>query len=473
MSRVFWAALLAAVGGACASFGTSELAIPDRKVPESFAGAASGPSPAETSWREWFGDPRLNGLITEALRNNQDLQIALQRIQISRAAVRGATGALLPQVALSLGSSVQKYGLYTSEGAGNASTEITPGRLVPVPETNFGVALQASWEVDLWGRLRAQRESAIAQHLASIEGTNLVLTSLIADVASAYFELLAFDQVHEVLEQSVARQQQALEVVQLQKEAGRANALAVQQFEAQLAQTRALEREAVREVAEAENRINLLLGRYPQPLARDRQQLLAESAARLRAGVPAQLLTNRPDIREAELQLQATRFDVKAARAAFLPSLNLSAGAGFEAFKPSFLLRIPQSLTHSVVGGLLAPLVNRRALEAQFAGASASQIQAMYHYQRTILTAYAEVVNALSSIRRADEILTLKKSQKAALAQSIATADMLYRAGKASYLEVLLAQQNALQADLDLVDILKRRRIADVVLYRALGGGWR
>jgi NodT family efflux transporter outer membrane factor (OMF) lipoprotein len=300
-----------------------------------------------------------------------------------------------------------------------------------------------------------------------------VVTSLIADVASTYFELLALDHVREVLGQAVARQQEAVKVVRLQKEAGRANELAVQQFEAQLAETHALEREASRSIVETENLLNLLLGRYPTRVLRNKEVLFKELSLELSAGLPSELLANRPDIREAELQVRAARFDLKAARAAFFPTLNLTASAGLEAFNPSYLFKVPGSLTYGVGGGLLAPLINRRAIEAQFVGAKANQIQAMYNYQRAVLTAYVEVVNALSIVRHAEEILALKKAQKAAMLQSVTTADMLYRAGKASYLEVLVAQQGALRADVDLIEAWKRRHVGGVVVYRTLGGGWR
>lgn len=473
MRRVLCVALLAAVGGGCASTG-SELSIPEKKAPEAFAGAAAGDgaSAAGISWRDWLGDSQLEALITEALANNQDLQIALQRIEITRATAENATGALIPQVALTLGSGVTKPGRYTSVGAGDAATEITPGRRVPVPEVNYAAGVVASWEIDLWGKLRNQRQAALAQYLASIEGTNLVVTSLVADVASTYFELLALDHLREVLRQSVARQEEAVAVVRLQKEAGRANALAVQQFEGQLAETRALEREAARESGEVENALNLLLGRYPRPIARSKDVLFA-GPANVSPGLPGELLRNRPDVREAELELRASRFDVAAARAAFFPNLELNARAGLEAFNPAYLLRAPESIAYSVTGGLLTPLFNWRALEAQFAWAKANQLRALHGYQRAVLVAYVDVVNALSRIRHVDEILALKKAQKASMVETVSTADVLYRAGKASYLEVLMAQQSALRAELDLIDAWKRRRVSDVVLYKALGGGWR
>jgi multidrug efflux system outer membrane protein len=446
---------------------------PAKPLPASFDGESGGSSAALTTWREWFGDDRLNALIAEALQNNQDLLIAVQRIETARAGVRAATGALLPQIGLNVGAGIQKFGLYTMDGAGNRDTEITPGRLIPVRLPDFTFGLQSAWEVDLWGRLRSQREAALTRHLASIDTANAVMTALVADVASAYFDLLALDEMLAALRTSATRQEQGLEIVRLQKEAGRANELAVQQFAAQVADTRARERDVAQQVVETENRINVLLGRYPQPVPRDRALLFAAPPATVETGVPSDLLRNRPDVRAAELAVRASEFDVQAARAAFLPTLTITAGAGWDAFDTRFLVRTPESLAWSAAGGLVAPLVNRMALEAQFIGAHASQIEAMYEYQRTILVAFTEVVNALSNVRQSDVLLAARQRQKDALEESIATADALYRAGKATYLEVLLAQENALQADVDLADAFRRRRLASVALYKALGGGWR
>lgn len=450
------------------------IAIPEPPLPERFDDtASSGTSVAEVGWRAWLADADLHRLVAEALQNNQDLRIALQRVERARAGVRAATGALLPQVAVGLGASIEKFGLYTMDGAGNATTEIRPGELVPEDLPNFVIGLQSVWEADLWGRLRSLRESARAQYLASIDGTNLVLTSLVAEVASAYFDLLALDHVVAVLRRSAAQQGEALEIVRLQKRAGRTNELAVQQFEAQVADTWAREREAVQLVVETENRINLLLGRFPQPIPRRQESLFAVPVMALSAGVPSDLLQNRPDIRAAERAVRAAKLDVHAARAAFFPTLTITAGVGYEAFQAGLLFNTPESLAYAAAAGLVMPLLNRRALEAQLIDARADQIEAMHEYQRTILVAYAEVADALSNIRQTADLVADRTRQQRALERSIATADALYRAGKASYLEVLLAQQNALQAEVDLVEAARRRRVANIAAYKALGGGWR
>ena len=457
----------------CKTLNTN-LSIPERKIPTSFNRAQTDTtSKAEINWRQYFADTLLVKLIDTALTGNFDLQMALQRIEVARAGVKSANGALLPQVGLSIGGGVRKFGLYTMDGAGNITTEITPGQLVPINLPDMYVGLNASWEIDIWGKLKNQRKSAVAQYLSSIEGTNFVITSLISDVAIAYYELLALDNELEIIRQTIQQQQEALDVVKLQKDAGRANELAVQQFKAQLLNSQVLEKETLQQITEIENIINFLLGRYPQQIQRNKEILFNVIPDQIASGIPSQLLQNRSDIREAEFMVQATKFDLISAKAAFFPNLNITAGLGFQAFNPDLLFLSTASMAYSALGGLVAPLINMSALKAQFNTAKANQLQAMYNYQKTILNGYVEVVNELSNIENLQQINSLKKQQSDVLTQSVETSNDLYKSGRATYLEVLLAQQNSLQTQLELISTTKRQRIATVNIYKALGGGWR
>ena len=457
----------------CKTLNTN-LTIPEKKIPASFSSASTDTTNiAEINWRQYFADTLLVKLIDTALAGNIDLQMALQRIEAARASVKLANGALLPQVGLNINGGVRKFGLYTMDGAGNITTEITPGQIVPINLPDMYVGLNASWEIDIWGKLRNQRKSAFANYLSSIEGTNFVISNLIADVTISYYELIALDNEQEIIRQTIQKQQEALEVIKLQKETGRANELAVQQFQAQLLNSQALEFENKQQILEQENLINFLLGRYPQAVQRNKEVLFQEMPQQFASGIPSQLLSNRPDIREAEFQVQASKFDLKAARAAFFPNLNITAGLGFQAFNPEFLFTSPASLAYSVLGGLVAPLVNMNALKAQFNTAKASQLSAMYNYQKTILNGYVEVANELSNIENLKKINTLKKQQSDVLIQSVESSTELYKTAKANYLEVLIAQQNSLQTQFELISVNKRQRIATVNIYKALGGGWR
>ncbi len=454
----------------CASLNT-KVSIKEHPTPAAWQGAAPAPSVAALSWKEFFADPQLTALIGEALTNNPDLGIALQRIEQARAGVKRSTGALLPRLDLALGSGVRRYGLYTMDGAGNATTDITPGQLVPVNLGDFLAGFQASWEIDLWGKLRNQKEATVSRYLASVEGSNLVITSLVADVATAWFDLKALDRLEVLLREATDRQREAMEIVQLQKAAGRATELAVQQFEVQLAETKALAVITGQQRVEAQSRLNLLLGRPPRAIAPS-GGLTFEIEGPVGAGVPADVLRARPDVRAAELELKAAGADLESARAAFFPNITLGASLGLQAFNPAFLARLPESLVYSVVGGLVAPLLNRSGLEAEFDGAKALKLEALHAYQRAALTAYAEVENGLSDVTTTSSLVALRQQQQRTVERSIETADTLFRAGKASSLEVLFAQQSRLRADVELVEAWRRQRTARVTIYKVLGGGW-
>lgn len=472
--RLMLPALILTAGG-CGVLNT-DLGIPEKPLPESFPKqqhAATTTSAADVNWRDYFDDAQLVKLIDGAVGNNLDLQVALQRIESARASVKLANGKLLPKVDLNIGGGVRKFGLYTMDGAGNASTFITPGEIVPENLPDIYVGMQASWEVDIWGKLRNQRKAAVAQYLSTIEGANFVISNLVADVAINYNELLALDNELEVIGQTIEKQQEALDVIKIQKDAGRANELAVQQFNAQLLESKVLETATRQQIIETENRINFLLGRFPQPIEREKTALFKPTPKKIMTGLPSQLLANRPDVRAAEYQIEASKFDLKAAKAAFLPNFNISAALGFQAFNPEFLFTSPASLAYSLMGTLIAPLVNMNALKAQFNSAQANQLTAMYNYQNTILKAYVEVANQLAGIRNLQQINALKKQQSDILKEAVQTSKELYKYAKANYFEVLMAQHNALQANVELIATAKQQRIATINIYKALGGGWK
>lgn len=470
VARALRCALLGAPIAGCSSSPNAK--APEVSLPAAYEGQRERRPVVPVDWRTYFADEQLVSLIRTALDGNFDVRMALQRIEVVRASLNGATGARLPQVGLAAGASVQKFGRYHMDGAGNASTDITPGQRVPVHYPDLSVGLVASWEPDLWGRLGSLRDSARAQYLASIEGTHLVLSTLVADVAVTYYELAAADQRRRILGQTLRRRAQALAVMRLQKEAGQATELAVAQFEGELASTRAAMLAEEQRATELENDMNLLLGRTPRPIARDAKALERPSGASLTAGVPSDLLRNRPDLREAELMLRASEADVEAADAAFYPSLTITAGLGYRAFSPEYLFATPDSLVYSLAGGLFAPLFNRSALDAALDGAKAARLHALYGYRSTVLRAFVEVSSALAAVERAGRVVVERSSRRDTASRTAELADALFGAGRASYLEVLLVQQAVLEAELELVDARLEQRLAAVRLYKALGGGW-
>ncbi|WP_395743298.1 efflux transporter outer membrane subunit [Prosthecobacter sp.] len=445
-------------------FGKKSAAPAAAQVPDK-TGSFTGVS----QWRRHFTDPQLQALTTQALENNRDLKIALQRIEMAKAQITAARSVLAPKVSGVAGGGLQRYGLYTMDGAGNSTTPIYDGRIVPRDLPDYMVGLQTSWEIDLWGKLRSKKASATARLLASVEGRNLVQTRLIAELATAYYELLALDAEIINIDETIKIQRDALETVQVQKQAGAANELAVQQFEALLFNLQGMRMDTQQQIVEQEGIICSLLGDPKRPIARSKTGLQS-ALPHLPASVPADLLRNRPDIRRAEFELTATKADVKAAKAAFLPSVSINGMLGLQAFRPNLLFNV-HSATYSALGGLVAPLVNRRAIQAEFDHASASQLEALNAYQQSIVNGYVEVHNQLAFIRILKDLHSVKTREVHLLMESVGTAADLFRTRRATYLEVLNAQQNALKARLQLIGVTKRQFQVQASLYRALGGG--
>ncbi len=445
----------------------------NKNTPASFGNNSSDTTnSAAIQWRQFFTDQNLVNLIDTALKNNQELNITLQEVQIARNEIRMKQQALLPSVTLGGGIGVEKVGRYTSQGAGDATTEIKPGKEMPDPLGDFRVAAVANWEVDIWKKLRNSKKAAITRYLSTEEGKNFVITNLIAEIADSYYELLALDNQLEIVHQNIDLQKNALEIIKVQKEAMRATELAVQKFQAEVFKTQSLEFDILQQIKETENRINFLLGRFPQAIPREKN-FIALLPAAVHAGIPAQLLGNRPDIKQAELDLSAAKLDVKVARAEFYPSLGISAGVGFQAFNPTYLFRAPESILYSLAGDLAGPLINRNAIKAEFLNANARQVQALFNYERTILNAYLEVSNNLSGISNLEKSYNLKSQQVDALTRSIEVSGDLFKNARADYLEVLMTQRDALEAKLELIETKQQQMSAVVQVYRSLGGGWK
>lgn len=447
-------------------------------VPESFGSTVqtqdANSNTAALNWKDYFKDQNLVDLIDTALKNNQELNITLQEIEIAKNDIRVKKGLLLPTAGLRAGAGVEKVGRYTSQGAGDATTEIKPGVETPDPLGDFTIAAYANWEVDIWKKLRNSKKAALNRYLATVEGKNFVITNLIAEVADSYYELLALDTQLDIVKQTIKLQTNALEIVKIQKQAARATELGVKKFEAEVLTSKSMEFGILQQIKETENKINFLLGRYPQEIKRtNTNNFLSLLPAVVTSGIPSQLLANRPDVKQAELELVASKLDVKVARAEFYPSLDISAAIGVQAFKPSYLLTFPESLLYSLAGDLAAPLINRNAIKAEFASANARQIQALYNYDRTILNAYLEVSNQLSKIENLQKGYDLKSQQVDALNTSIDVSNDLFKSARVDYFEVLMTQRDALEAKLELVDTKKEQLNAAVHVYRDLGGGWK
>lgn len=463
---------LAVAGCKAPAAETASTSVP---VPEAFGNIKSQDTTNISSlkWKDFFKDQNLVELIDIALKNNQELNMTLQEIEIAKNDIRVRKGALLPTVGVRAGAGIEKVGRYTSQGAGDATTEIKPGIEMPDPLPDYTIAAYANWEVDIWKKLRNSKKAAVNRYLATIEGKNFVITNLIGEIADNYYELLALDSQLEIVKQTIALQSNALEIVKIQKQAARATELGVQKFQAEVLTSKSLEFDILQKIKESENKINFLLGRYPQDIKRDKTNFTDLLPVAVNSGIPSQLLTNRPDVKQAELELVAAKLDVKAARAEFYPSLDISAAFGVQAFKPSYLFTFPESILYSLAGDLAAPLINRNAIKAEFSSANARQLQALYNYDRTILNAYLEVSTQLSKIENLQKGYDLKAQQVDALNKSIDVSNDLFKSARVDYFEVLMTQRDALEAKLELIDTKKEQLNVAVHVYRDLGGGWK
>ena len=433
-------------------------------------------SVAALSPHQFFSDPHLLDLIDTALAANPDLRSALQKIEIANAGLQYSRASLIPGINAEAGAALRRYSDYTMDGVGNFDTNLSPDikqdQHIPNPTPDYFLGFRSAWEVDLWGKLRSRKAAAYARFLASREGYRMVVTELVAQVATLYYKLLALDQQQAIVRKNIQLQENALEIVQAQKLGGRATELAVQQFQAQLHHTRSLLYTTSQDITETETQLNFLLGSFTRKIDRDTSIASLPLPNGFSAGIPSQLLLHRPDIREAEAELLALNADIRAARAAFFPSLNLTAYTGYNAFRTAQLFN-PGSLVYGVTGGLAAPIFNRRAVKADYDRSIAEGRQALYSYQKAILTSFREVTNSLKGMDNYSKFYDMKQLEVASLNNAVSVANDLYLVGRASYLEVVTAQRNVLDAELEMINAKASVFMNAVNLYRSAGGGWK
>lgn len=444
----------------------------NKSVPAAYRNSLDTTNSATIQWRNYFTDPYLIALIDTALKNNQELNIVRQEIEIARNEVKAKKGEYLPFGGVQLGAGLDKVGRYTRSGAVEENLEIKPGKKFPEPLGDFMISTVFSWELDVWKKLRNSKNAAVACYLASVEGKNFMVTNLIAEIADAYYELLSLDNRLEIVKKNIEIQQNALNIVKQQKDAARVTQLAVNRFEAQLLNTQNLQYEIQQQITETENKINFLTARFPSPVPRNAASFNTTVFHSISAGIPSQLLENRPDIRQAEQELAACKLDVKVAKANFFPQFRISAAAGFQAFNPAVWFN-PWSLFYNVIGDMVAPLVNRNAIVAAYKTSRAKQIQAVHKYEQTILKAYTEVLNQLSGIDNYSKSYETKNNEVEILNQSVTISGSLFNSARADYIEVLLTQREALESKMELIEIKQKQLQAEINIYKALGGGWR
>ncbi|UJP63737.1 TolC family protein [Mongoliitalea daihaiensis] len=475
-------ALFILLGSVVVSCKTAELTLDDKDtaLPVGFDTTSmiedGSSSAAALQWHNFFEDDHLKSLIQVALENNQDHLKAVERIRVARASYRIAKGGLLPEVNALAGASVRRFGEFTMDGVGNADSNLSPtvpeDKQIPDPYRDFIVGAQFSWEIDIWSKLRNRKKAAFARFLASEDMVNAIKTWLVAEVSQKYYELVALDEGIKILESNIQLQEFAVNLSKDLKESGKENQLAVDQFEALMLNSKAQLIEKKQILRTAELQMFQLLGVYDTELIRlDMEQVYGVPDI-IEIGLPAELLAYRPDIRMAERELLATKAEVDVAKAAFFPSIQLGGMVGYNAFDFSRLFFNPASSVYQLGAGLVAPIFNRNQIRMNFESAKASQKIAYLDYEQTIFKSYLEVLNLVNEFNAFDEQLELKTAEVEVQKRSVENSNIMFRVGYAGYLEVLNAQTNALESEIELIELKKQQLQANVRLYRALGGGW-
>jgi NodT family efflux transporter outer membrane factor (OMF) lipoprotein len=419
---------------------------------------------ADMPWQKIFNDPQLRNLIREALQNNLNLKNAIQQIRVAEANFYEGKMGLVPTLTGNASASKNE----TSDNGSNFGG--TQNGRIPSSE-QYSVSLSASWELDIWGKLTSAKRASLAALLQTQATRRAVQTRLIADVANAYYRLLALDQKLKITQQTVANRKTDVQTVKALKKGAIVNGVSVQQSIANRYDAQVMIPDLKQQIVVEQNALDILLGRPPGPV---RRTTLAQQQPidTLATGVPAQLLRNRPDVIAEEYSFRQAFELTNNARAYFYPSVTLTAQGGFQSLKTANLFD-PGSLFYNLVAGLMEPILNKGQNRARLKRTRAQQKQAYYSLRSTILNAGQEVTNSLSQFNHNKQKLEYSHKQLAALEKAVNFSRQLLRNGQVNYTQVLTAQQNLLAARIGHVNDKLQELIAGVNLYQALGGGWK
>jgi len=441
-----------------------ELELPKQFSTVSFADTSSI---ADIEWKNFFTDTTLQGLIERGLKYNHDLLIAVKRIDIAQRQVKQSKSLQLPEVNLLVTGQVSRPSDNSLSGVSLKSF------LGQSYLENYNAGVNLSWEADIWGKIRGQKEIVLQEYLRTTEAAKAVQTQLVADIAHGFFNLLMLDKQLEIAHHNLLLSDSFLVATRLLKDAGVGNAMGVQQAEAQKQSTALLIPQLEQDIAIQENALQILTGQLPAAVAR--RVSLTEFAVipDLKAGLPVAMVSRRPDVRSSELALMIANTQVGVAQANMYPTLNITAGGGLESFKSSNWFNIPGSLFGLAAGSVAQPILRRRALKTQFEISKLERERSVIEFRQSVLLATGEVANALVQVDKLKQQEQIATGQVDTLRQAVSNAKLLFRSDMADYLDVLVTQGSALQAELDLASIRRQELSAMVELYRSLGGGWK
>lgn len=442
----------------------SELALPAQFANTT---APSDSSVADMEWKKFFSDPTLQSLIEHALQNSFDIQLAAKRVDEARAYANQAKVNWAPTIQAQINAS----STFPSKNSLNGISLKSFLGKEHIEDYTLGAGL--NWEIDIWGKLRRQREVASASYLQAYEASRAVQTALVANIANSYYNLLMLDAQLTIARRNLNLGDSIVQIIKLQKTAGEVSELAVQQAVAQQQTAAILVPQIEQQIAIQENTIRILSGDQPGAITRSSQLSSYKVWESLPTGIPAAMVSRRPDVRTNEMALVAANARVGIAEASMYPTISITANGGINAFQFSKWFNLPGSLFATGAAGLTQPIFQRKALKTQFEVAKIQRDQAAITFRQSAISAMGEVSNALVSLDKLKTQYQLTTDKVNNLRGAIGNAELLFKSGMANYLEVITAQGSLLQAELNQVTVERDQLSAMVELYRSLGGGWK
>ena len=450
---------------------SKDVQAPKNVVPDTFRNAthtADTTSVGDMQWKNFFADATLQNLIDSAIERNYDMQLAVKNIEASRLLFRQTKWNNIPQVDATVQATINRPSNNSLNGLSLSSFGV--GSSAADDYTSY---LSLSWEADIWGKIRSKSKAALAEYLSTIEAKKAVQTTLVNNVAQGYYNLLMLDEQLKIAQSNERLNDSTLRIIKLQYNAGQVTLLAVQQAEAQLLTAQSLVPQFEQNIKIQEDALSILAGRLPGDISRSATLDQFEVPATVSSGIPSSLLANRPDVKSAEYAIQEANANVNVNKAAMYPALRITASGGTDAFRASDWFNIPSSLVGIVAGSVVQPLLDHKELQTQYRVAEVNRDKSVIQFKQSVLNAVGEVSDALVKIDKLKQQQAIVQTQVNTLNKATQNANLLFQNGMATYLEVITAQSNVLQSQLQLATIKRDELSAVSDLYRSLGGGWR
>ncbi|WP_432710391.1 TolC family protein [Pedobacter sp.] len=457
--------LLSAVALGCKV--SKDVALPTNAIPAAYRTSVPNESIsiAALPVHEFIREPDIQELIDTALIRNYDLQVALKNIEAAEQLFKQSRLGNIPVLNMQITASSNRpsdnslNGLSSSQFLGTKHIE------------DYNAGLGLSWEADIWGKIKNQQKSALGAYLQTTEARKALQTRIVANVAQGFYQLLMMDAQMEVAKRNLELNDSTLRIIKMQFDVGQVTSLAIQQAEAQQLVAAQLIPRLEQAIAIQENALSILTGKVPAAVVRQSTLKKIRTPIELPTGIPAALVSTRPDVKSAELALTIANAEVGISKANLYPNLTITASGGLNALKTSTWFNVPASLFGVVAGGITQPIFQRRQLKTQYELAKIDRDRVVIEFRQTVLNATGEVSDELVRIQKLKQQYDISLQRMNTLQQAVKNANLLFKNGLATYLEVITAQSNSLQSELELAEIKTNQLIAAVALYRALGGG--